>query len=246
MREPYDMRPIVSGGIHVPGLTMTKQEQVYQFLRTRILSGEYGHGARLVADSLARELGVSTIPVREAIRRLEAEGLVQYTPHRGAVVTPVDEQLYLEVMSCLAVLEGYATRLAARHLGPSQLADLRQINEAMKRAIQEMDPLAVSRYNRAFHQTIWNSCNNRYLIERLREASARLDSVRQTLFVWVPGRAHESVVEHEAIVTAIERQASLDEIERLARGHKEQAIRAFLEWRKRHGEGMLGSMSLEG
>jgi DNA-binding GntR family transcriptional regulator len=68
----------------------TKQQRVYETLRERILTGAYGPGYRLVFDAAAVELGVSTVPVREAIRRLEAEGLVVYRPNVGAQVAPAD------------------------------------------------------------------------------------------------------------------------------------------------------------
>ena len=73
---------------------VTKQERVYQAIRERILSGAYGPGYRVVIDALAEEFEVSGLPVREAIRRLEAEGLVIYRPNAGAQVAPADPGLF--------------------------------------------------------------------------------------------------------------------------------------------------------
>src|ERR1700722_12667006 len=95
---------------------VTKQERVYQAIRERILSGAYGPGYRVVIDSLAEEFAVSALPVREAIRRLEAEGLVIYRPNAGAQVAPVDPALFEQEKTLLAVLERYATALAAPEL----------------------------------------------------------------------------------------------------------------------------------
>jgi DNA-binding GntR family transcriptional regulator len=95
------------------GTVVTKQERVYQAIRERILSGAYGPGYRVVIDALAEEFEVSGLPVREAIRRLEAEGLVIYRPNAGAQVAPADPGLFDEEMTVLAVLEGYGTALAA-------------------------------------------------------------------------------------------------------------------------------------
>ena len=77
-----------------PSPPTTKQQRVYDTLRERILSGAYGPGFRLVIDAVAAEVGVSTVPVREAIRRLEAEGLVIYRPNVGAQVAPAEPELF--------------------------------------------------------------------------------------------------------------------------------------------------------
>ena len=103
---------------------VTKQERVYQAIRERILSGAYGPGYRVVIDALAEEFEVSGLPVREAIRRLEAEGLVIYRPNAGAQVAPADPGLFDEEMTVLAVLEGYGTALAAPCLGEAEIARL--------------------------------------------------------------------------------------------------------------------------
>src|SRR3954463_6955462 len=110
---------------------LTKQERVYRGVRERILSGAYGPGFRVVIDSLADEFGVSALPVREAIRRLEAEGLVIYRPNAGAQVAPADPGLFDEEMTVLAVLEGYATAEAARSIGPEELGRLTEITDRM-------------------------------------------------------------------------------------------------------------------
>ena len=95
----------------LPAMTPSKQERTYAILRSRILDGTYGPGQRLVIDALARDLDVSPMPVREAIRRLEAEGWLTYQRHQGAQVAPLDEAGWMEALTTLAVLEGYATAL---------------------------------------------------------------------------------------------------------------------------------------
>src|SRR5580704_18908860 len=109
----------------VTGSTIvTKQERVYQAIRERILSGAYGPGYRVVIDALAEEFEVSGLPVREAIRRLEAEGLIVYRPNAGAQVAPAEPELFEDTMTALALLEGYATALAAPLLTREDLAAL--------------------------------------------------------------------------------------------------------------------------
>src|SRR5690606_4762223 len=93
--------------------TISKQKMAYELIRERILDGTYPPGTRIVLDAVAREIGTSTIPVREAIRRLEADELIEYQPFAGARVAPMDETAYVQSLSVLAVLEGYATALSA-------------------------------------------------------------------------------------------------------------------------------------
>src|SRR6266545_4869616 len=109
----------------------TKQESVYQAVRERILNSAYGPGYRVVIDALAEEFEISALPVREAIRRLEAEGLVIYRPNVGAQVAPADPGAFDEEMTVLAVLEGYATALAAPAMDDAAIRRLTEINESM-------------------------------------------------------------------------------------------------------------------
>src|SRR5579875_1526002 len=114
----------------------TKQELAYQTIRGRIVTGVCGPGYRIVIDELARELGCSAIPVREAVRRLEAEGLLEYTRHTGARVVSIDEQQYVDTLATLAVLEGYATAEAASRLTKCDLDGLRRLGNSMRKAVQ--------------------------------------------------------------------------------------------------------------
>jgi len=101
---------------------VNKQERTYTVLRDRIHSGAFGPQARLNIDALARELGVSAIPVREALRRLEAEGWVRFQPNVGAIVAPLDATTWEQQMVAVAILEGAATAAAAPHLRPADFA----------------------------------------------------------------------------------------------------------------------------
>src|SRR5437763_15051766 len=134
-----------------PSAPTTKQQRVYETLRERILTGAYGPGFRLIIDAVAAELGVSTVPVREAIRRLEAEGLVLYRPNVGAQVTPAEPELYEDELSVLALLEGYATAGAAPLLTVTDIARLHKATDLMVAAMERMDPLAFGRHNHEFH-----------------------------------------------------------------------------------------------
>jgi DNA-binding GntR family transcriptional regulator len=204
-----------------------KQEMTYQALRERIVSGEYGPGHRLVIDALARELGVSPMPVREAIRRLEAEGWVNYQRHQGAQVAPIDRDAWVDAMSTLAVLEGYATALAASVLDADDLRLLRSINGEMGEAIEGLDILGVSEANRRFHGAIYARCPNGHLRDQLASASERLNALRNNIFMSVPSRGHASRTEHDQLLSMIEEGRSPLDIELVAREHKMHTVAAY-------------------
>jgi DNA-binding GntR family transcriptional regulator len=214
--------------------SLTKQERVYRAVRERILGGAYGPGYRVVIDALAGEFGVSALPVREAIRRLEAEGLVVFRPNAGAQVAPADPGLFDEEMSVLAVLEGYATALAAERLGKAEIKQLSTINDQMVEAIERLDPLSFGRLNQEFHAIIYEHCPNVALVDLLRDVARRLDAIRRTVFVQIPYRGSESVSEHRRLIDLIASGAPADEIEVAARQHKLNTVVSFRAWRAEH------------
>jgi DNA-binding GntR family transcriptional regulator len=223
-RTSHAARVPASGGAPAP---LSKQERVYGILRARIVESEYPPGHRLVIDSVARELDVSPMPVREAIRRLEAEGWVVYKPNQGAHVAPLDETSWAEVMATLAVLEGFATAAAAPHLGGGDLARLREANRSMRRALADFDVIRFAEANRAFHAVIWRRCPNAYLRRQLELTLERLNTLRATIFVYIPARARVSADEHERLIGMIESGESAAAIERFAREHKLRTVRAY-------------------
>ena len=213
----------------------TKQETVYRAIRERILSGVYGPGYRVVIDALATEFSVSALPVREAIRRLEAEGLVIFRRNAGAHVAPADPGLFDQEMTALAVLEGYATALAAERIGADDLARLEEINGAMEDAIGRLDPLSFGRLNQEFHAVIHGHCANPAMVELLRDVARRLDAIRRTVFVQIPYRGPASVIEHRELIELLRRKAPASEIETAAREHKLHTVRSFRAWQAEHG-----------
>jgi DNA-binding GntR family transcriptional regulator len=206
---------------------VTKQERVYQAIRERILSGAYGPGYRVVIDALAEEFEVSGLPVREAIRRLEAEGLVIYRPNAGAQVAPADPGLFDEEMSVLAVLEGYGTALAAPCLGEAQIARLTEINDEMVAAMGQLDSLSFGRLNQEFHGLIYEYCPNAALVGILRDVARRLDAIRRTVFVQIPYRGAASVAEHKELIALLSSGAPSAKIEKVAREHKLSTVASF-------------------
>ena len=208
---------------------LSKQEQSYSILRSRIRDGTYGPGHRLVIDALARELSVSPLPIREAIRRLEAEGWVVYRRNSGAHVTPVDSTLWVEGMTTMAVLEGFVTRLAAPDLGEPDLALLHGHNDRLRTAISRSEITVATTENSAFHAVFAERCPNTYLRRQLDVIVERLSTVRRTIFTMIPNRTLEVPDEHDQLLAMIEAAADPLEIELFAREHKLRTVRSYEE-----------------
>lgn len=198
----------------------TRTDVCYELVKGRILDGTYGPGHRLVIDQLGRENGISTIPWREALRRLEAEGWVEIVPNVGARVATFDAGEWTRTMRLLARLEGLATALASEELTREDLANARRINTEMREALADFDPLGFSQRNREFHTLIFHRAPDKHLIALLDNEWSRLDFIRRSAFTHAPGRAVESVAEHDALLDLLEARADVDTIETVARRHK--------------------------
>lgn len=208
---------------------LSKSEKVYRELHARILSGRYASGYRLVLDQIARELGTSPVPVREAVRRLEAEGLVTFTRNVGAEVAGINTSDYANAMQTLAYLEGAATSLAAPHVTADQLADAASFNAEMRRMCEEeLDPVRFTELNHHFHWVLCESCPNRHLLDLVHREWQRMSGIRRSSFTFVPGRTMSSVDEHDRIIALIRAEASQQEIERVSRDHKLRTMTEYL------------------
>lgn len=202
---------------------VNKQERTYEILRDRIHNGAYPPLARLNIDALAREFGVSPIPVREALRRLEAQGWVQFKPNAGAIVSPVDATSWEQAMVALAILEGAATAEAQRHLRKSDFTRLRKIAADME---SQDDLVRFGKLNRRLHEAIVARCGNACLLDLLSQTHDRLDRVRATMFAYLPERAAEAAREHVRLIELLE-SGDPAEVERYARWHKLQTVEAY-------------------
>ncbi|WP_218184559.1 GntR family transcriptional regulator [Nigerium massiliense] len=212
----------------------SKSQLVYDDLRQRIADGEYSPGYRLVLSRVAEQHQVSPVPVREALRRLEAEGLIRYTHNVGAEVVGVDRAEYAQVMEALAVLEGASTALAAPLATPEVLGHARELNAEMRHVREHgMEPLLFTKLNEEFHKVLCAPCPNPHLLEILGREWDRMAQVRHSTFTYVPDRSLTSVEEHENILRLIEAGAPAREIETACREHKLRTLARFLEERRR-------------
>ena len=208
--------------------SLSKSQRAYHWIKERIASQDFTPGYRLVLGSLAGELDMSVVPVREAIRQLEAEGLVTFERNVGARVSMVDDSQYRHSMQALSILEGTATALAARRLTADDLRAARSLNDLMIEMLDHFEPRAFTRLNQEFHSTLYGRCPNPRLLDLVEAEWARLGHLRDSTFSFVPGRAQESVHEHEGILRLIEHGAPLGEIEKAARRHRSATLDAYL------------------
>lgn len=206
----------------------SKSEQAYQAIKARIVEGTFTPGYRLVLSIIAKDLGVSVVPVREAIRRLEAEGLVTFERNVGATVAGIDPTEYLYTMQTLSIVEGAATALSAPLIDGPGIARARAINEEMRDCLGHFDPVRFTRLNQDFHSVLFEHCPNPHILDLVHRGWNRLAALRSSTFRFVPGRALGSVEEHENLLTLIENGADADTIEKAARQHRTATLDAYL------------------
>jgi DNA-binding GntR family transcriptional regulator len=219
-----------------------KKQEAYRYIKANILRGIYGPGYRIVIDRVAKELNLSTIPVREAIQQLEADGLIENIPYSGAVVKRVDEVQYQEVTYVMLVLEAAATALAAGALTKRDLDGLEKTNNAMKKALDDLDFERVGEFNVKFHATIHDKCGNSYLIEKLEQVWERLAQVRRANLAFAPQRAKASTEEHEQIIALLREKAPAAMIEDYVRQHTLNTLKAIQNLSKGTGNFIIHSI----
>jgi DNA-binding GntR family transcriptional regulator len=208
--------------------TASKSERAYQLLHERIGNGQLVPGYRLVLSSIADELGCSVVPVREAIRRLEAEGLVTFERNVGATVASIDATLYLHTMQTLSIVEGAATGLAAHLITDEDLRRARELNNQLRECLENFEPVRFTRLNNQFHAILYGRCPNPHILDLVHRGWNRLNAMRASSFDLVPGRARESVEEHEGLLELLEAKASPHEIEMAARAHRTGTLNAYM------------------
>lgn len=205
----------------------SKSESVYWALRERIADGTFSPGHRLVLATVAEQFDVSTVPVREAVRKLEAEGLVNFQRNIGATVAGIDRHAYNDAMEALAYLEGAATALSAPHLTKAELKKAQGINKKLWQSLRNFDPIGFTALNQEFHELLCSKCPNSHLLTLVHREWGQLSVIRRSTFIFVPGRAQTSLAEHERILTLIADRAPERDIEMAARLHKMGTRQAF-------------------
>ena len=207
----------------------SKAEQAYAILKTGIMDGTYGPGYRLVIDQLSRDHGISSVPWRESLRRLEAEGWVDIVPNVGALVMTFDTDAWKHSIRILARLEGLATALSAKRFTAADLAAARALNRAMGDALSDFDTTRFGALNRQFHELLCSRSGDDRLYGMIRAEWTRMDIIRRSAFWYAPGRAVASITEHDALLDMIERGETEEAIETEARKHELRTLEAVLD-----------------
>lgn len=180
----------------------TKADQVYRRLKSAILQGEAVPGEKLVVSQLAQMFHTSTIPVREAISRLEAEDLITVIAHTGIYVKDIDAERLKEIYPVRGILEGYAVRLAATRVTQADLDRLEAMLGEMDDAARTRDFALMGQINYEFHMTIYRISGNESLV-RLIDDLWQKTIMARIVFKLTPRRATVSNREHRRILQAL-------------------------------------------
>lgn len=178
------------------------RELVYRHLRDRILAGHFEYGVRLIESELSQELGVSRTPVREALRKLELEGLVHYLSRRGVMVTNLALADMEDIYDLREVLEGLAARRAAERRTDAEATEIEALCQQMEQVHHTNDLDQVTAVHTRFNELLYRLSGNKRLCEtlnRYNEYVAKSQYVSMTR----EGRAEEIMAEHRSIVGAI-------------------------------------------
>jgi len=197
----------------------------YRRLLDEIGRGVLPPGARLRETEISERLHISRTPVREALRILEAEGLVAHQPRLGVSVRSLDYAEVMELYEMRAVLEGTAARLAARAASDIEIAELRAVNEEF--AAARASAARATELNRQFHRALQDSAKNRYLVKAIGALEKTMLILGPTTLIEAE-RAEATVSEHARVLDAVEARDGA-RAENEMRAHIEAAQRVRLK-----------------
>ena len=189
---------------HGPQRTIT--EHILGQIRDMIMDGTLPPGSRIDQAELTERFGVSLVPVREALARLQSSGLVRIVPHRGVFVEELSAEELVDIYGMREVLEEYAARLAADHLTAQDVAQLEQLLRKQELAADAAEFTTFLDLNRAFHFVIYRAAQRPHLLQTITPLWDRSRRYRQLQLHAFPDRARQSLVESQAIVTACRRR----------------------------------------
>jgi DNA-binding GntR family transcriptional regulator len=182
------------------------REQVYHQLQQAIVTGEFQPGQRVRDVDIAAQFGVSRTPVREALQRLEDEGLVETLPGALTRIVPLNTQAAREAFPVVAVLHALATRLAVEQLSAQDLLALQQANDRLAAAIEEHDVIAAIQADDNFHDTFVKAAQNSEIQRTLERLMPKVRRLEIAQFSSLASRS--SVQHHLAIITACQQKQS--------------------------------------
>lgn len=192
-----DMLPLVEEE------ALSLSERAYRRLRDSIIQGQLPAGTRISERSLAATLGMSAQPVREALRRLEQDGMVATLPRRGTIVAEIGPQRLAEIGRIRVALEGVAAALAAERLTDAELDELDTILATMRSATAAEDTEALHDSNERFHRLLHEAAGNQFLIRSLQALRAYDQSGRLRAVGSTPRAMPQALQEHAGLVDAL-------------------------------------------
>ncbi len=210
------------------------KEEVLSRVKEFIMKGRYVPGQRIVIDTLAKELGVSVTPVREALHHLTAEGLVSVEPRKGFTVKKWEPKEIEDLLYLRMYLEKLATRLFIERASERDIEELSMIVKQMDSAVQSSDLEALTMFNSQFHNKIVQGSGNEELHKIMESLSAKLHRVR-ILSLSYPGRMEQSCIEHKVIFDAI-KERNVISAEKAVEEHIKNVMTTLL---KRVQEGLI-------
>lgn len=192
-------------------------EAAYPAVKKILLSSKYAPGGRVAIEELCRDLGVSRTPVFDALNRLQAEGLVQIIPRKGVYLVTLSDEKAHELYAIREVLEGMATKLAAKNITDRQIDQLKKALDKQSSCLAEGDTEGYASATIKFHNAIVEAAGNKMLERFLSAVYSQMEALRlRTLYL--PTRLRQSFVEHQRIFQALlKRDPEL--CERVAREH---------------------------
>ncbi|MDO4649425.1 MAG: GntR family transcriptional regulator [Eubacteriales bacterium] len=202
------------------------RDVVFKTLRKAILKGELKPGERLMELALAERLGVSRTPIREAMRKLELEGLVVMVPRRGAQVARITEKDLNDVLEVRIALENVAIEKACTLMTDEELRHLWVASKNFEKSIDEGDPVRLAEADAAFHQIIYNASDNTKLIQVLNNMREQIYRYRVEYLKEEEPR-QQLLAEHQRLVEAI-RSRNVEEARKISYDHLENQRTAII------------------
>lgn len=211
----------------------TLADAAFETIRHQIPVGQLTPGTKINQANLVERLDISLIPLREVLRKLEAEGLVRILPHHGAFVSPISRDELEELYTIRELLEGMATTAAVSRLAGNDLAQLGRLLSEMERVTPTEDYAGLLRLNREFHLTIYQASGRRFLCELIASFWEKRARYRAR-YVYLPGHSVQPITEHKQIFRALQNRCVKEAVRAVRNNIRQTMIGLLAAYDKTH------------
>jgi len=225
MDQPVQTQPLIIQKQNI-------SEELVKYIKQQIITGELNPGDRIVETKLARELGVSQTPVREAIRHLHGEGIITIVPNKGPMVRTLDMKDVFEIYSVRSMLEGLAIRLATQHATDEQIAELESFYEQMKQKLNDDSVPFLLHDSTHIHKTIIDMSGHSRVISMYQSISFQISLVNRLL--GTKSTKQKEVDQHLELIEALKKRDP-DQAELTMRKHIFRSYRDFIQLTEQKG-----------